>query len=125
MGWGGGGVFSWPSYQFILLLDLLVLIPLLMNSVKTVHHHHHHSSLQDHIKPGNVIMLTSRACNKSLMVDRNGMPQCNVNPQLRPAGAQFEVMASPYSNRAYKLRNMENPQYFLAIFNGYFIGNVS
>ncbi len=55
------------------------------------------------------------------MVYCSGLPnQLNTN-----SAGQFEVVQSQYSAAAIKLRNLAYPQFYLAIVNGYFIGNVS
>lgn len=85
------------------------------------------SLLQLHLKIGNVVVLTSRTCtNKCLVVDANGMLFCNGNPlYVNHLPSQFEVVGSTYSNTAIKLRSVAYPQYYLAIVNGCFVGNVS
>ena len=73
-----------------------------------------------------MLLLIARPSLKSLVLDTNGVVHCNgIATQTNNVGAQFEVVASPYSNKAYKLRNIAYPQFHLAIVNGYFIGNVS
>jgi alpha-tubulin suppressor-like RCC1 family protein len=73
------------------------------------------------------VVLTSRTCvGKCLLLDANGTVFCTGNPQyVDNTPTQFEIVGSTYSNTAIRFRSMAYPQRYLAIVNGYFVGNVS
>ena len=83
---------------------------------------------QDHLKVGFIISITARSTNSLLKVASNGMVECSGALKQSPdLDCQFEVVgpAGAAQPRAIRLRSVAYPQFYLAIVNGYFIGDVS
>ena len=71
-------------------------------------------------------MLVARTNGKSFVLDATGALYCNGScVKLDYIASHFEVVASPYSKTAFKLRSVAYPQYQLAILNSYLSGQVS
>ena len=71
------------------------------------------------------MILTSRTYQKCLVVNSRGEVQCTGSPRNANAlESQFEVVGSQYSPKAIRFRSVAYPHFYLAIMNGYFLGNV-
>ena len=68
------------------------------------------------------MQLVSKLTGKSLRVMENGLLDCTQN---KGSACEFTVAASAGNNSAIKFRSVSQPQFYLAIINGYTVGYVS
>lgn len=78
------------------------------------------SSPMDLLTPGHVVQLVSKVNGNCLRVLDNGAVDCR--GETGPA-CEFQVLSAGPATIAIKLRNMAHPHCYLAINNGFFIGN--
>ena len=78
-------------------------------------------TFQELLKPGYVVQLISKLTGKSLRVLENGLLDCTIN---KGSACEFTIAPARGRNSAIKFQNVAQPQYYLAIMNGFMVGYV-
>jgi hypothetical protein len=73
----------------------------------------------DFLKSGYIVQLVSKLCGKKLRVLENGVLDCAGDAGT---ACQFEVLRTGPNKSAIKLRNVAQPQCYVAVFGGYLVG---
>jgi hypothetical protein len=73
----------------------------------------------DFLKTGYVVQLVSKLCGKSLRVLENGVLDCGGDTGT---ACQFQVLRTGPNQSAIKLKNVAQPQYYIAVIGGYLVG---